>query len=174
MVVEVRLLQKENITQFKKDMQESFQKGAIDYFGEIDETVLPKEDIDKSIDSEGAVVYEAIMDNEMVGGAIVIINEQTQHNSLDFLYVKKGIYNKGIGSEIWFKLEQLHPNTKIWETHTPYFDKRNIHFYVNVCGFHIIEYFNKYHSFPEESSDRPDIEYFEDFLRFEKEMNNKK
>lgn len=41
---------------------------------------------------------------------------------------------------IWDEVEKRHPNTKIWETCTPYFDKRNIHFYVNKCGFHIVEY----------------------------------
>ena len=33
----------------------------------------------------------------------------------------------------------------MWETTTPYFEKRNIHFYVNRCGFHIVEYFNSRH-----------------------------
>ncbi len=28
----------------------------------------------------------------------------------------------------------------MWETCTPYFEKRNIHFYVNVCGFHVVRY----------------------------------
>ena len=32
---------------------------------------------------------------------------------------------------------------------TPYFDKRNIHFYVNVCGFHITEFFNEKHPMPD-------------------------
>ena len=36
----------------------------------------------------------------------------------------------------------------MWETTTPYFEKRNIHFYVNRCGFHIVEYFNSRHPAP--------------------------
>ena len=35
--------------------------------------------------------------------------------------------------------------TTVWETITPYFETRNIHFYVNRCGFHIVEYLNKHH-----------------------------
>ena len=31
----------------------------------------------------------------------------------------------------------------MWETCTPYFEKRNIHFYVNKCGFHIVEFWNE-------------------------------
>lgn len=33
-------------------------------------------------------------------------------------------------------------------TITPYFEKRNIHFYVNRCGFHIVEFWNKYQHGP--------------------------
>ena len=43
---------------------------------------------------------------------------------------------------------QLHPEVTVWETTTPYFEKRNIHFYVNRCGFHIVEYFNSRHPVP--------------------------
>ena len=41
----------------------------------------------------------------------------------------------------------------VWETCTPYFDRRNIHFYVNVCGFHIVEFFNERHPAPDEAED---------------------
>ncbi|WP_428995805.1 GNAT family N-acetyltransferase [Methanobrevibacter woesei] len=71
---------------------------------------------------------------------IVETNEKTQHNHLDFLFVRTSGQNKGIGQKIWEEIETLYPNTKIWETCTPYFDKRNIHFYVNKLGFHIVEF----------------------------------
>ena len=32
-------------------------------------------------------------------------------------------------------------------------DKRNIHFYVNVCGFYITEFFNENHSMPDTPDD---------------------
>ena len=51
-----------------------------------------------------------------------------------------GRQTKGIGFLIWNQIEKLYPETKVWETRTPYFEKRNIHFYVNKCGFHIVEY----------------------------------
>ena len=35
-----------------------------------------------------------------------------------------------------------------WELVTPYFEVRNIHFYVNKCGFHIVEFFNERHPDP--------------------------
>ncbi|MPM94978.1 hypothetical protein SDC9_142127 [bioreactor metagenome] len=103
----------------------------------------------------------------MVGGAIVIIDEETQHNHLDFLYVKYATQSKGVGQFIWREIEKLHSDTKIWETCTPYFEKRNIHFYVNRCGFHIVEFFNPQHKAPNTPGDMVGGDYF---FRFEKKM----
>ena len=129
-----------DLTQFKSDMQEAFQKGFEDVYGKTDGIVLPERDIDRSLEEPGAISYKAVVDGQMAGGAVVVIDEATQHNHLHLLYVKSGIQAKGIGFAIWTAIEKLHPHTKVWETCTPYFEKRNIHFYVNKCGFHIVEY----------------------------------
>lgn len=125
---------------FKSDMQEAFQKGFEDVYGKTEGIILPEKDIDDSLDEKGAIAYQAVVDGNMVGGAVVVIDEKTQHHYLSLLYVKYGIQAKGIGFMIWKELERLYPGTKIWETCTPYFDRRNIHFYVNKCGFHIVEF----------------------------------
>ena len=65
---------------------------------------------------------------------------------MHILYVKVGRESKGVGYKIWETLEELYPDTIIWKTCTPYFDKRNISFYVNKCKFHIVEFINKYHN----------------------------
>ena len=159
----------EEIKQYKSDMQEAFHKGFEDVFGKTDAVILPEKDIEQSLNAEGAAAYKAVVDGEMVGGAVVVINENTQHNHLDLLFVKNGIQGKGIGKKIWFELEQIYPNTKVWETCTPYFDRRNIHFYVNVCGFHITEFFNEKHPMP----DTPDDfvgDGNEGMFEFEKQM----
>ena len=80
-------------------MQEAFQKGAESEFENLDFEILPEEDINKSLETKGAIAYKAVMNNEIVGGAIVI-DELTQYNHLDFLYVKYGIQGKGIGKFI--------------------------------------------------------------------------
>jgi len=153
MNIELALMENRDIIQFKKDIQEAFQKGFEDKFGKTDEIVLPEKDIDQSLNGKGAVAYKAILDGEMVGGAVVSINEQTNYNHLDLLYVKIGKQGKCIGKAIWFEIEKLYPDTKVWETCTPYFEKRNIHFYVNVCGFHITEFFNEKHPMPDTPDD---------------------
>ena len=104
-----------------------------------------------------------------MGGAIVVIDELTQHNHLNFLYVKLGIQSKGIGKMIWDEIERLYPQTKIWETYTPYFEKRNVHFYINCLGFHAVEFFNPYHK----DMIIPDVMIGGDyFFRFEKVMKD--
>ena len=57
---------------------------------------------------------------------------------------------------------------KIWETVTPYFEKRNIHFYVNRCGFHIVEFFNSHHPDPNESDGEDGGEDADGMFRFQK------
>ena len=133
---------------FKRDMQEAFQKGFEDVYGKTEETILPEKDIDRSLNATGSIAYKAVVNGETVGGAVVVIDEKTQHNHLDFLYVKYGTQAKGIGLSIWNAVEKLHPDTKVWQTCTPYFEKRNIHFYVNKCGFHIVEFLNEHNPDP--------------------------
>lgn len=134
----------EDLIQYKKDMQEAFQKGFEDVYGQTEDTILPEKDINHSLNEKGAIAYKAVVEDKMVGGAVVVIDEETQHNHLHLLYVKCGTQTKGIGYAIWSEIEKLHPNTKVWETCTPYFEKRNIHFYVNKCGFHIVEFQNEH------------------------------
>ena len=136
----LEILKFEDMKIFKKDIQEAFQKGFEDVYGLSDEIVLPEEDIDQSLNTKGAIAYKAIVDEQFVGGAVVVIDEETQHNHLHLLYVKYGVQTNGIGKLIWDEIERLHTKTKVWETCTPCFEKRNIHFYVNKCKFHIVEY----------------------------------
>ena len=74
---------------------------------------------------------------------------------------------------MWKKIEELYPDTKIWETCTPYFEKRNIHFYVNKCGFQIDQFwcecFQPKNEIPEEDNDYGPSEMF----RFVKVMTKK-
>lgn len=54
------------------------------------------------------------------------------------------------------------------------FEKINIHFYVNKCGFHIVEFFHRYHPDPNEGRNVDEgekgSEYFNGMFRFEKIM----
>ena len=163
-------LRTENIKEFKKLMQEAFQYGYESIYGKSEEQILPEKNIDNDLKNKNSHAYEMVDNNKIVGGVIVTIDEKTNHNHLDFLFVKVGVQSKGIGQAIWKQIEELYPNTEIWETCTPYFDKRNIHFYVNRLGFNIVEYFNEKHPDPNMQLDC----YKEDdgMFKFEKNMKN--
>lgn len=148
MTFKLEVLKPEDTKQFKIDAQEAFQKGFEEYFGKSDSQILPECDIDYSLRSNGAIAYKAMLDGIMVGGAIVVIDVEREQGSLDLLYVRTRVQGKSVGKRIWQELEKRHPEVKVWETCTPYFDKRNIHFYINVCKFHIVEFYHSRHPDP--------------------------
>ena len=89
------------------------------------------------------------------------------------LFINPENHSKGAGYAAWIAIEKIHPEIKIWETVTPYFEKRNIHFYVNKCGFQIVEFYHKYHPDPNghHDEDVKDDEEHEMF-RFQKIIKN--
>ena len=167
-----RIVTSEEKATFVKEIQEAFQSSYEAEFGRYELTILSLEDIEESFNAGGSEVYFAEVDGERVGGTVVVIDEETGFNSLHLLYVKTGSQNAGYGHRIWCAIEKLHSETKIWETHTPYYDKRNIHFYVNRCGFKIVEFFHAKHKDPHQTGDTAGNIPIENniFFRFEKEM----
>ena len=162
--------------QFILDNQRAFKYGAMEEFGERDShfeedgEIISRETIESSIDS--GVAYRIREDGRIVGGLVLNIDEETQHNHLDLLFVTPAAHSKGVGTTAWKEVERLYPETKVWETCTPYFETRNIHFYVNKCGFHIVEFFNSHHPDPH-GPETGEEEHFEDgdgMFRFEKDM----
>jgi len=160
--------------QFIKNNQEAFNYGALEEFGrrddhfEEDDQIISRETIEHSIDDGEA--YRIMLDNKMVGG--VVIKVDGKRGNLDLLFVSPHAHSKGIGYAAWCAVEKLHPEVDVWETVTPYFEKRNIHFYVNRCGFHIVEFFNSHHPDPNDSdaSGQLDDQFPDGMFRFEKRM----
>lgn len=132
---------------FIKVNQKSFNYGALEEFGlrnnnfEEEGQIISRKTIAKSI-KEGKA-FNIIHNDEIVGG--VVINIKKDRGYLELLFIKPTAHNKGLGYATWCAIEKSYPEVKVWETMTPYFEKRNIHFYVNRCGFHIVEFFNDHH-----------------------------
>lgn len=124
----------------------AFEAAIIEGVGEMDDSVMLREDLlMRYITEPGMVVYKASIEGQVVGGAILRISSDNRRNVLELLCVDVEQHCRGIGVKMWQSIETLYPDTEVWETETPDFSKRNIHFYVNKCGFHIVEYFNKAH-----------------------------
>lgn len=166
--IQLEPLRQEHKEQFIKDMQISFQKTVAEEFGNRDELVLSEKDVIRSLRDDKSQAFRIIYNNEWVGGLVLSIDEKSGCNSIEFFYINPITHSQGVGALAWQEVEKLFPNTKVWKTYTPYFEKRNIHFYVNKCGFQIVEFFNSFHKetrFPENE----EVE-MEDFFRFEKRM----
>lgn len=117
-----------------------------------------------------AVIHHILLNGQKVGGVVLKINTKTHHNEVDFLYTKANAHGQGIGTKAWQAIEAAYPDTMVWELHTPYFEKRNIHFYVNKCGFHIVEFNHRGNPGPNITGEMPESDEEYEFFRFEKVM----
>ena len=160
--------------QFILDNQEAFNYGALEEFGRRDDhfeeegQIIFRETIEHSIDSGEA--YRIVCDGQKVGG--LILRTEGDRGELEILFVSPRVHSRGIGYVAWCQAEKLHPEVRVWQTVTPYFEKRKIHFYVNRCGFHIVEFFNSHHPDPNDPdmSERIDGQFPDGMFRFEKRL----
>lgn len=153
---------------FVKANQEAFNYGALEEFGVRDQhfeeegQIISRETVLESLKMGQAYWIEVKGDKQ--GG--VVVQLEKERGDLDLLFISPRVHSKGLGFQTWTQIEKMYPEIEVWETTTPYFETRNIHFYVNKCGFHIVEFFNHYSpnsQFDDEESRIP-------FFRFEKRM----
>lgn len=150
MDIRLELLKSEDEEQFIRDNQAAFNYGAEQYFTdeelkeqyEEEGQIISRETIVSSIHRKGSIAYRIIEGDKKVGG--IIINLKNTFGDLEIFFVVPNSESKGVGQAAWREVEKLHPEIKVWETVTPYFEKRNIHFYVNKLGFHIIGFYNEF------------------------------
>ncbi|WP_298528257.1 GNAT family N-acetyltransferase [uncultured Ruminococcus sp.] len=135
---------------FIRENQEAFNYGALEEFGrrddhfEEDGEIISRDTIIQAIEAGSA--YRIMQNGKPVGG--VVIRTEYDRGELELLFVSPAVHSRGIGYAAWCAVEAMHPEVTVWETVTPYFEKRNIHFYVNRCGFHIVEFYNEHHCDP--------------------------
>ena len=179
--ITLSLLTSEDREQFILDNQEAFRFGAMEEFGmrddhmEEDGEIISRGTIERCIDDEQSEALRILEDGRPVGGAVIKLDPVSHHNELELLFVKPNEHSKGIGFRAWQLIEERYPDTVVWETCTPYFETRNIHFYVNKCGFHIVEFFNCKHGDPHDPETGEENRYdsgegFDGMFRFEKRM----
>ncbi|MBO7679748.1 MAG: GNAT family N-acetyltransferase [Thermoguttaceae bacterium] len=177
-IIELRPLLAEDRDQFIRDNQEAFKYGALEEFGRRDDhfeeegQIISRETIEASID--GGEAYRITRGGVPVGGAVIKV--KGNHGDLELLFVSPQSHSRGIGLAAWRAIERLHPEVTVWETVTPYFETRNIHFYVNRCGFHIVEFYNSHHPGPNDpdAGRQTDDRCSDGMFRFEKRMSQRR
>ncbi|MBR3877786.1 MAG: GNAT family N-acetyltransferase [Bacteroidaceae bacterium] len=146
-------IEKSDYNDFCADVCEIFSFAVIETFGkpESGKEIIEHDEILGIISDPECETYAVYADGIKVGGISIKADAATLHNSAELFYIYPEYHGKGLGYQIWQAIERLYPNTKVWRLITPYFEKRNIHFYVNKCGFKIVEFFNKAHTDPARS-----------------------
>ena len=160
-----RQLKESEYSDFSKETIAIFSIAVAEAFGE---TMDSDNDIESSLNNPETQVYAIYDNDEKVGGIAIRTDGENQCNWLDLFYIYPDKHRKGLGADIWQAIEQKYPETKVWRLITPYFEKRNIHFYVNKCGFKIVEFFNKTHRDPNRSMDEAD--FHNEYFMFEKRI----
>lgn len=154
--IELIRVKKDEFEAFKKQSSLSFLKGLQATFPEQEhpENFAPipsEQDYNESLYSDNPHVYYFYLNGRNIGGAMFEIDKENKRSHVDTLYINDNAHSQGIG-------------TKVWELHTPYFEKRNIHFYINKCNFHITGFYK-------EMVDVNGVEKEFEFFKFEKIMS---
>lgn len=153
-------LEENDREQFIGDNQEAFLYGATQEFGMRDDhfeeegQIISRRTIEETIDGENAEAWRILYNGTKAGGLVLEIDKEKRRGELALLFVSPAMHSRGIGYAAWKAVEATHPEILVWETVTPYFETRNIHFYVNRCGFHIVEFFNSFHPDPNDPDSR--------------------
>ena len=158
--------------EFIEKIQESFGLALKEQFSVTDK-IPSQQELNAAFNASENETLCILNGTQKVGGAVIRLNPQAHHNWLELFFIYAGRHGGGLGLAAWKAIEQRYPQTKIWETVTPYFEKRNIHFYVNKCGFQIVEFCTPHHLSLEERynhSHKPPIPGTEEFFRFQKIM----
>lgn len=170
--VYLKKLEEADKNEFKKKIQESFGVAIAKNFKNA--PIIPSDkELENAFNSSYNDIYCIYLNDEKIGGAVVRINNKTLINSLELFFIYKEKHSSGLGLAAWKTIEKQYPKTKIWETVTPYFEKRNINFYVNKCGFHIVEFCNEYHkNLDKHYKEGPEdtIPGTDEFFKFQKVM----
>ena len=157
---------------FKRRLREAFTQAARELFPEFPETetALTERDVDQSLEAPGAEALQISYCGERVGGTVV--SGEGTHKLLDFIFIDSEHRDRHMGLAAWGAIEARYPEATHWELCTPYRARRNIHFYVNRCGFRITEYYNARHPDPRWPQDEAGDCSDEDggMLKLEKEI----
>ena len=134
-------MEADDIPELTAIMKRSFDKDSMEFQGHPEGP--PGYDTGEFLRKYGlenphSTAYKIVSEGQKIGAVILWITPE-QNNFLGCLFVDSELHDKGIGIKVWRMVEALYPDTKVWNTETPAFTKRNHHFYINKCGFHVIK-----------------------------------
>ncbi len=129
----------DNFEEAKRMMEQSFTASMQELGDTCSDNHGPEDlpSIDDILERSEETPLVFYQDDTMVGGAVVTLNDD-DNNILSLLFIDSQYLDRGLGYRAWMEIEKRYPKTRTWTTVTPPCLMRNIYFYVNKCGFHII------------------------------------
>ncbi|MBR7137997.1 MAG: N-acetyltransferase [Lentisphaeria bacterium] len=174
MNIHLRKIEDHEVPLFRREMKSAFEQGVYDRFGALDAAPIPPEnEVDEALKDPQFDVFIITADGESAGGTI-IKKEGEGRYSLDLLFIFKEFLNKKTGTRAWQAIEAHYPDAVVWKTFTPYFERRNIHFYLHKCHFRIVEFFSEFHREEHDLTEEFKDVNTSGFFRFEKIMDHSK
>lgn len=96
---------------FIRELHTSFAVAVVEEYGPQEGEIIPRSDIEQSLDQPGAEALQILLDGAAVGGAVVS-GAQTGRRSLDLLYLRQNCHSRGIGLAAWQAIEARYPDTR--------------------------------------------------------------
>ncbi len=159
---------------FVAECQQVFRHSSLEEFGvrntqfEEDGEIVSRKSIEGVLDAPGAETFLVVAGGVKAGGVTITVDDEHDSGCLELLFISSRSHGRGIGQAAWSAVEKMHPEVAVWGTVTPRFETRNIHFYVNRCGFNIVEYYNRQNPYP--AATKQESKAYDDYFRFEKRI----
>lgn len=85
------------------------------------------------------IVYKLVLGAEIIGGVFLRFLPRQGRGAVTLLGIREDHHGRGLGRRILRGLEKAYPEITVWQLESPVFALRNVAFYVNTCGFRIVE-----------------------------------
>ncbi len=104
--------------------------------------ILPPPPVEETISDQcrepGYTLLSILEDGDLIGGSLVKKTGEG-HYLVDRFFLREDSLGKGIGAQALAMVEDFFPEAEVWELHTPVQILKNVAFYVNKCGYRIVE-----------------------------------
>ena len=142
MNIKLQLLKKEEIDLFHKEEERAFNVHAC-YFPD---GIVPGAAEDDRDEYELSMIIDnpkftilSIKDGEQFIGGAIVENKGNRVRDINIFFLIVEYQSKGAGKTVLDMVEAYFPDTEVFNLITPSQVMRNIVFYVNKCGYHIVK-----------------------------------
>jgi GNAT superfamily N-acetyltransferase len=88
---------------------------------------------------ENGTAFKILQNDRLIGGAFMTFTRESHKGELVLFGLEPTYQGRGLGQKVWRYIEEIYSDIEVWELLTPTAALINVDFYVNKCGFHIVE-----------------------------------